>query len=138
VAGGFLWIDDSWGSAAWSYIADQMARVLPPGEFPIIDLPRAHPIMRTVYDVPAIPQVPSINHWRRSGGGTSELGRDSAEVYVRGMEDSRGRLMVLLTHNTDISDSWEREGEEPRGYFDAFSPAGSAVGVNVIVYALTH
>jgi hypothetical protein len=112
--------------------------VLPPGEFPIVDVPPTHPIFRTVYDVKAIPQVPSIAHWRRTGGGTSELGRDSAQVYVRGIQRSDGRLMVLMTHNTDISDTWEREGEEPRSYFDTFSPLGYAIGVNVVVYALTH
>ena len=33
--------------------------------------------------------------------------------------------MVLMTHNTDISDAWEREGEDPR-YFYQFSPKGYA------------
>ena len=39
--------------------------------------------------------------------------------------------MVLMTHNTDISDAWEREGEDPR-FFYQFSPDGYAVGINVI------
>jgi hypothetical protein len=116
----------------------EITRVLPPGEFPMEDIPATHPIMRTLYHVEAVPQIPSINFWRRSGGGTSELGRDSREVYVRGITDARGRLMVLMTHNTDISDAWEREGEEPRDYFDIFSPIGYAIGVNVVLYALTH
>ena len=71
--------------------------------------------MHTLYNVERVPQVPSINHWQRSGGtSTSERGRDSAEVYFKGIHDAHGRLMVLMTHNTDISDTWEREGEEPR------------------------
>ena len=45
--------------------------------------------------------------------------------------------MVLMTHNTDISDAWEREGEDPR-FFYRFSPNGYAVGINVILYAMTH
>ena len=44
---------------------------------------------------------------------------------------------VFMTHNTDISDAWEREGEDPR-YFYQFSPYGYAVGINVILYAMTH
>ncbi len=136
--GGFLWVDDSWGSRAWDWWTQEITRVMPPGEFPIVDLPNDHPLMRSVYDVKKIPQVPSINHWRRTGGDTSELGGDSRDVYVKGIEDSHGRLMVLMTHNTDISDSWEREGEEPQSYFDTFSPAGYAIGVNVVVYNLTH
>ena len=45
--------------------------------------------------------------------------------------------MVLMTHNTDISDAWEREGEDPR-YFYLCSPRGYAVGINAIMYAMTH
>jgi hypothetical protein len=45
--------------------------------------------------------------------------------------------MVVMTHNTDISDTWEREGES-KEYFDRFSPDGYAIGVNIILYALTH
>lgn len=136
--GGFLWLDDSWGSTAWATIVHELSRVLPPGEFPMFDIPQTHPIMRTLYDVPEIPQVPSINHWRRTGGDTSERGHDSASVYFKGIQDERGRLMVLMTHNTDIADTWEREGEFPVEYFNTFSPRGYAIGVNVVLYALTH
>jgi Domain of unknown function (DUF4159) len=136
--GGFLWADDAWGALAWNYWVHEIGRVLPPGEFPIIDVPSTHPVMRTLYNVRAIPQVPSINFWRRSGGQTSELWTDSAEVHVRAIADERGRLIVLMTHNTDISDSWEREGEEPRDYFDRFSPTGYAIGVNAVLYAISH
>jgi hypothetical protein len=51
--------------------------------------------------------------------------------------DANGRIMVLMTHNTDISDAWEREGEE-RAFFYQFSPDGYAVGINVLMYAMTH
>ena len=63
--------------------------------------------------MPNIPQVPNIGFWARSAGETSERGYDSAQVYFRGIHDAQGRLMVLMSHNTDISDTWEREGEEP-------------------------
>ena len=136
--GGFVWVDDTWGSDAWAYWIEQIERVLPPGEYPIVDIDPSHPLMHMVYDVKAIPQVPSISHWRRTRGGTSESGDDSAEVYVKGINDAHGNLMVLMTHNTDISYTWEREGEEPRTYFDLFSPTGYAIGVNVVTYAMTH
>ena len=136
--GGFLWVDDSWGSRAWDNWISQLTQILPPAEFPIFDIPRTHPVMRTLYDVKAIPQVPNISFWSGTGGQTSERGRDSAEVYFKGIQDSRGRLMVLMTHNTDISDTWEREGEEPHAYFNLFAPTGYAIGVNVVLYALTH
>jgi hypothetical protein len=136
--GGFLWVDDSWGSRAWTNWVTQISRVLPPGEYPMVDIDRSHPIMRTLYDVPNIPQVPNIGFWARTGGETSEMGYDSAQVYFKGIHDAEGRLMVLASHNTDIADTWEREGEEPRSYFDTFSPRGYAIGVNVVVYAMSH
>ena len=42
-----------------------------------------------------------------------------------------------MTHNTDIADSWEREGKMPR-FFRQFSPEGYAFGINVILHAMTH
>jgi hypothetical protein len=84
-----------------------------------------------------VPQVPSINFWYGSGGGTSERGADSAEVHARGIFDAAGRLMVFQTHNTDISDSWEREGDS-QDYFYEFSVTGYALAVNVMVYTMTH
>ncbi len=135
--GGFLWSDDSWGTANWFSWVRQMARVLPPGEFPMIDIPPTHPIMRMMYDVKEIPQVPSMNHWYRSGGQTSENGRDSAVVYFKGIQNQNGHLMAVMTHNTDVADSWEREGDNAE-FFDLFSPRGYATGVNVVLHALTH
>jgi hypothetical protein len=111
--------------------------VLPAGEFPIFDIPPTHAIMRTLYDVKTVPQVPHISFWRGTGGQTSERGYDSLEVHFRGIQDSHGRLMIVMTHNTDIADTWEREGEN-QDYFDLFSPAGYAIGVNTVLYALTH
>ena len=84
-----------------------------------------------------IPQIPSINHWMGTGGGTSERGSDSRTPHIRGITDENGRLMVLMTHNTDFGDSWEREGLS-LDYFLTFSVDGYAFGVNVLVYLMTH
>jgi hypothetical protein len=135
--GGFLWVDDYWGTYAWQNWASQLARVLPPAEYPVRDVPFDHPVFRMMFEVHELPQIPSIQFWRTSGGGTSERGSDSAVPAVRGVSDHHGNLMVLMTHNTDISDAWEREGEDPR-FFYKFSPNGYAVGINVILYAMTH
>jgi len=135
--GGFLWVDDYWGSFAWDSWSQQISRVLSPSEYPIIDVPLTHPIMHTLYDVKDYLQVPSIQFWYSNSGSTSERGYDSAQVHYRGIEDKSGRLMVFMTHNTDVSDTWEREGEN-REYFDLFSPRGYAIGVNAVLYAMTH
>jgi hypothetical protein len=135
--GGFLWVDDFWGTEAWDNWTSQIARVLPPAEYPIIELTPGHPLFRTLFEVAVLPQIPSIQFWRQSGGLTSERGSDSAEPHARGIADSHGRLMVLMTHNTDIADGWEREGED-QDFFYRFSVDGYAVGINVLIYAMTH
>ena len=53
--GGFLWVDDSWGSNAWNNWISQVSLVLPPAEFPVFDIPPTHAIMRTLYDVKEVP-----------------------------------------------------------------------------------
>jgi hypothetical protein len=135
--GGFLWVDDFWGSTAWDHWVREIGRVLPRGQYPIFDIPLTHPIMTTLYDVKEVPQVAHIGFWRGSGGATSERGRDSAEVHFRGIQDANGRLMVIMSHNTDIADTWEREGANA-DFFSLFSPNGYALGVNAIIYAMTH
>jgi hypothetical protein len=135
--GGFLWVDDYWGSSAWEHWQREISKVLPPSEFPLVDLPADHPMLRSQFTVPRIPQIPNIGYWLQSGGRTSEQGADSDEVHARTITDRDGRVMVFMTHNTDISDSWEREGEDPE-YFYRFSVDGYAVAVNVLLHALTH
>ena len=135
--GGFIWSDDSWGSYAWDNFARQMAKVLPPSEYPFIDVPVHHSMFRTLFDVPKVPQIPGISFWWGTNGGTSEQGADSAEVHVRAIVDRYGHVLVLSTHNTDIADGWEREGVDPR-YFFEFSKNSYAVGIDILLYAMTH
>jgi hypothetical protein len=134
--GGFLWADDFWGSYAWDHWASEFSKVLPPAEYPVRDLPADHPLFRSQFVVARVPQIPSINHWR-GYGDTSERGADSATPHARGVFDSKGRLLALVTHNTDVGDSWEREADDP-AYFYQFSVDGYAFGINVLLYAMSH
>lgn len=137
--GGFLYVDDFWGDRAWEHWAGQMDKVLPREDYPIRDIPLSHDIFHIVFDVKEMPQVPSIQHWRRTGGtSVSERGAESAEPHLRGIWDKQGRLMVVMSHNTDIADGWEREGED-REYFERFSVKHAyPLGINIVVYAMTH
>ena len=137
VKGGFLWADDFWGSYAWESWEAQIRKVLPAADFPIVDLRADHPLFRTQFEIARVPQIPSINFWVGSGGGTSERGGDSAEPHARAILDDHGRIMVLMTHNTDVGDSWEREADDP-DYFYHFAVSGYAVGINTVLYAMTH
>jgi hypothetical protein len=133
--GGILWADDFWGEYAWSRFTDQMRRVLP--QYEAIDIPPDHKILTQPYLVKSVPQIPAVQHWRRSGGQTSERGPETATPHLRAIFDETGRILVIMTHNTDIADGWEREGEE-LDYFDAFSPRAYGLGINIVMYVLTH
>ena len=136
--GGFLWADDFWGTYEWDHWVRELRKALPANEYPIFDVPPEHPIFRTQFEVTGVPQIPNIGFYSRSGHQTSEQGADSATPHLRAIAEPRtGRLMVLITHNTDLGDSWEREGDDP-GYFMAFGPKGYALGINAFLYGLTH
>jgi hypothetical protein len=133
--GGFLWVDDFWGTPAWNQWVSQIRRVLP--EFPIVDVTPENPIRQALFTIASVKQVPSIFSWGGPGSDPRERGSDSPHANFRAIADSHGRIMVAMTHNTDIGDSMEREGEDP-AYFAAFSPEGYALATNIVVYALTH
>ena len=136
--GGFFWVDDFWGTDAWEQWSGEIAKVLPPDHFPIRDVPLSDPLFRSQFIVSSVPQITNIQFWRRSGGQeTSERGPDSEIVHFRVIRDKQHRVMVVMTHNTDVADSWEREGEDP-AFFYQFSPAGYALGIDVLIHILTH
>jgi len=134
--GGYVIVDDFWGTRAWDQWEYEIGRVLPPHQYPIFDIAPNHAVMNVLYDVKEVEQVSNIRFWVQTGS-TSERGSDSAHVNFRGIADEKGRLMVVMAHNTDIPDTWEREGES-KEYFDKFSPNGYAVGVNIVIYGMTH
>jgi uncharacterized protein DUF4159 len=135
--GGFLWADDFWGTYAWDWWVAQLRKALPADQYPIVDITPDHPMFRALFDVKHTPQIPSIGFWAGSGGATSERGEDSAVVDTRAVLDRHGQIMVLMTHNTDLGDSFEREADDPQ-YFYQMSVPGYAFGINALVYAMTH
>ena len=129
--GGFLVVDDFWGTAEWVNFAHEMGRVLP-GR-PIEDIPLDHPVFRSFYEVDEIVQVPNVGQGIR-GGPTWE--RDGYQPVVRGIFDDQRRLMVLVNWNTDLGDAWEW-AENP--YYPLhFSTYAYEMGINFIIYAMTH
>jgi hypothetical protein len=133
--GGFLWVDDFWGTAAWEQWSDQIRRVLP--EFPIVDVMPGDPLRRALFTISTVKQVPSIFSWGGPGSDPRERGDDSPHADLRAIADAHGRVMVVMTHNTDIGDAMEREGEDPR-YFAEFSREGYALATDIVLYDLTH
>jgi hypothetical protein len=131
--GGFLMVDDFWGEDEYATLYENMKLVFPNREPQ--ELPLEHEIFHNVYDLKKKPQVPSINAWY--SGYTYER-EDAQEAHYKGIFDDEGRMMVIICHNTDLGDGWEREGVDPR-YFKEMSEKWSyPMGINIITYAMTH
>jgi hypothetical protein len=59
-------------------------------------------------------------------------------MTVRALNDEAGRIMILAIHNSDVSDGWEREGEN-EFYFNRYSERiAYPLAINIIVYFMTH
>ena len=130
--GGFLWVDDFWGTAAWDHWEMQFRKVYPNAIWRA--MPSTHPIRSMLYSTPEIPQIPATGFWPTT---TSERGADSQYVNFRGMWDQRDRLIAVATHNTDIADAFDEEYQD-QAFWLEFGSKGRAVGINILLYALTH
>jgi hypothetical protein len=131
--GGFLMVDDFWGEDEWENFRGELKRVFPDRD--PIELPLEHEIFHCVYDLKQKPQIPSIHAWMN--GQTTERW-DAPEPHYRALFDDRGRMMVIICHNTDLGDGWEREGVDQR-YFREYSEKWSyPMGINILTYAMTH
>jgi hypothetical protein len=130
LAGGFMIIDDFWGTYEWANFEREMNRVFP--EFPIREIALDHPIFDAFYKVTEVVQVPNVGNAR--AGRTWE--QDGYVAHVRGIFDDDGRLMVVINWNTDLGDAWEW-AEQP-DYPLKYSTYAFQMGVNFIVYAMSH
>jgi hypothetical protein len=136
--GGFLMVDDFWAPQEWQHVYGQMKRVFPDRE--PRELTLDHPIFHLVYDLKAMPQVPSIQAWSRGWDFEYWHGDPQGDTrpHFQGFFDDRGRLMALLCHNNDICDGWEREGENAE-YFAQYSERWSyPLGINIVTYAMSY
>ena len=135
--GGFLMVDDFWGEYEWENFREQIGRVFPEKEPQELDL--SHPIFHCVFDLKEKPQLPSINVAQRYRGTEITWERqDAKDPHYKAIFDDKGRMMVIICHNTDNGDGWEREGED-EWYFREFSEKKAyPVGINIVFYAMTH
>ena len=128
--GGFFMCDDFHGTREWEVFIASMQRVFP--DRPIVEIDNKDPIFHTIFDLDDRYQVPGAQFIR--SGRTYEY--DGFEPRWRGIYDDQGRLMVAICHNMDLGDSWEH-ADNPE-YPEKYSALGLRIGINYIVYAMTH
>ncbi len=128
--GGFMMCADTWGDSDWQIFAATMQRVFPERQF--VEIPDRDPVFHVLYDLSDRYGIPG--EWSlRSGVPYLNGGRVG---HWRGIYDDKNRLMVVADFNSDTSDSWEW-ADEPR-YPEKYSAQGIRIGVNYIIYAMTH
>jgi hypothetical protein len=130
--GGFMHADDFWGLYEWSNFQRQMQRVFP--DRPIEELSLDHEVFHTFFDVDRVMQIPNVSNACR-GGRTWEDPSDT-RPRIFGIKDDTGRLMTVVTYNSDLGDAWEWM-DEPC-YPELYSGQSYRMGLNFIIYAMTH
>jgi hypothetical protein len=128
--GGFLFFDDFWGVYEWENLVTQLKKVLP--ECEIKDLPLTHPIFHSYLDVEEVVQVPNVFNAMR--GQTSEKG--GVVPHYMGIQWKDGRLAGFVSFNCDLGDAWEWI-DDPR-YPVKYGLQAYKVGINVVIYAMSH
>lgn len=127
--GGFLLADSFFGTREWESFMVSMRRVFPDRE--VVELPDDHAIFNVVYDFTERTQ---IHNWRTlSRGGYRD---DGSEPHWRAIIDDDGRVMVAMSFNNDMGDSWQH-ADDP-SYPQSDSHLGLRLGVNYVIYTLTH
>jgi len=128
--GGFFMCDDFHGTREWAVFLLSMQRVFPDRK--IVEIEDKDAIFHTIFNLDERYQVPGwINYPFYK---TYEF--DGVEPNWRGIYDDKGRLMVAICYDMDLGDSWEH-ADNPQ-YPEKYSALGIRIGVNYVVYAMTH
>ncbi|MEP6715970.1 MAG: DUF4159 domain-containing protein [Terriglobia bacterium] len=128
--GGFLMLDDFWGTREWNRFMESMQMIFP--DRAIVDIEDNDPVFHLVYDVTTRYQIPG--QWALRQGTTYR--EDGSIPRWRGIYDDHGRLMVVISFNSDIGDSWE--WADDARYPEKYSALGIRIGVNDVVYSMSH
>jgi len=107
---------------------ERMKQVFP--DRPIVEIEDDDAIFHTVYDLKDKFQVPGAAHLRQG------YKNDGKGAHWRAIYDDKGRIMVAISYNSDLGDAWEW-ADEPN-YPERFASLATRVGVNDLIYAMTH
>lgn len=128
--GGFMVVDD-FHARDWEIFEPSIKRVFP--DRPIVAIPEGDSLMHTFFDLPQGQPLPGRRHLMWGDGRHPRM--EGASQW-RGIYDDDNRLMVAMNYNMDMGDSWEH-ADDPEYPMD-FTGLGYRLGVNYIVYAMTH
>lgn len=133
--GGFLLADDLHGPNDWNTFASAMLRALP--DSTIEDIQADDSIINTIYSLDQNIQIPGRRHIvSNDGQGNLDIRMPYEPHDWQGIKDAHGRWIVAINYNMDMGDSWEHANDAD--YPVAMTSLGYRLGMNYIIYALTH
>jgi hypothetical protein len=127
--GGFLMVDDFHSEPEWRQFMAGISRVLP--ESHVIDIADSDPIFQVVYDLSRRVRVPGYNVVFRG-----QVERGGADPHWRAVIDQDGIVQVAICFNMDLGDAFEF-ADDP-GYPEQYASMAFRMGVNYVIYAMTH
>lgn len=130
--GGTAYFDDFHGPFEWAHFADEMKKVFPERE--IVDFPKTHPVFSCFYKIEGYPQIAGLGSFL--AGRSWEKG--GFVPHLRTIFDDNGRAMLFINWNTDMGDGWEWSNAEDYPGYIKYTSMAYRMGINEIVYALTH
>ena len=130
--GGFLHVDDFWGLQEKANFETEIRKVFPDRELVQLDL--SHEIFHTFFDIDTVVQAPNRNNGCRRGPTWESADDRVPRIY--GISDDSGRLMVVVTYNSDLGDAWEYM--DLACYPEMYSGAAYRMGLNFMIYAMSH
>jgi hypothetical protein len=130
--GGFLHLDDFWGRGERGAVEEEMGKVFP--DRPLVKLSLDHEVFHTFFDIDTIMQIPNVD--RACSGRETWENPSEIDPMIFGISDDDGRLMVLVTYNSDLGDAWE--WMDLPCYPEKYSGQAYRMGVNFMIYAMSH
>jgi hypothetical protein len=122
--------DDFHGTIEWENFMKHLRKVY--GNRPVRDIDNADPIFHVIYDMGERTQIPGAQFL--SSHVPYEF--DGFKPEWRAIRDSKGRVVVAICHNMDLSDAIEN-ADDPR-YPADWANAAFRIAANYVVYDLTH
>ena len=130
--GGTATFDDFHGPYEWENLVRELKRVFPDRE--IVDVPQDHAVFTCFYRLDKYPQVAGLGSYL--AGRSWEKGGFTARL--RTIFDDDGRPMLFINWNTDMGDGWEWSNAQDYPDYIKYTSMAYRMGINEILYALTH
>jgi hypothetical protein len=127
--GGFLMVDDFHNEGEWANFMAGIRQIYAGAE--VVELEDNHPAFHALFDLNGRVRVPGANVVHGSG-----IERGGVVPHWRALVGARGRMIAAICFNMDVGDGWEF-ADDPR-YPERFASEAMRLGINYVVYAMTH